>query len=138
MAELFPFAYFTVMNRSMLESVPLAPAEMEMFGMNHAEIGANWLKSIECPPQLVEAVLRHETPARLQRRNLLGHALVSANQLVRQIGIGYSGNAVLDPRPWGEMPSTQYLWEARGNKEYEYEDFTQGILSQFGSFPDLL
>jgi len=138
MAELFPFAYFTVMNRSMLEAVPLATAETEMFGMTHAEIGANWLKSIECPPQLVEAVLRHETPARIQRRNLLGHALVSANQLVRQIGIGYSGNAVLDPRPWGEMPSTQYLWEGRGNKDYQYEDFTQGILSQFESFPDLL
>ena len=138
MAELFPFAYFTTMNQSMLDSVPLATAELEMFGMTHAEVGANWLKGNDCPPQLVEAVLRHETPARISRRNILGHALVSANQLVRRIGIGYSGNAVLDARPWEEMPSTQYIWEARGNKEYEYEDFTQGILAQFESFPDLL
>ena len=138
LAELFPFAYFTVMNRSMLEAVPLATAEMEMFGMTHAEVGANWLRSNEFPAQLVETVLRHETPARLSRRNTLGHALVSANQLVRQIGIGYSGNAVIGSHPWEEMPATQYIWEARGNKEYEYEDFTQGILSQFESFPDLL
>ena len=138
LSELFPFAYFTAMNRSMLDAVPLVTAETEMFGITHAEVGANWLKQNECPPQMVEAVLRHETPARINRRNVLGHALVSANQLVRQIGIGYSGNAVLDPHGWEAMPSTLYVWEARGNKAYEFEDFTQGIIAQFESFPDLL
>jgi serine/threonine protein kinase len=138
MAELFPFAYFTVMNRSMLEALPLYTCELEMFGMSHCEIGANWLKQNDFPPQLVEAVLRHETPARVNRRTLLPHALVSANHLTKQFGIGYSGNALLDAHPWEELPSTQYLWEARGNRDYDYEDFTRDILTQFESFPDLL
>jgi hypothetical protein len=57
---------------------------------------------------------------------------------VKQIGIGYSGNSMLDPRAWEELPSTGALWEARGNKGYAYDDFVHDILGQFQSFPDLL
>ncbi len=138
LAELFPFAYFTVMNQSMLDTRSLYTCEMEMFGMSHAEVGANWLKQNDFPPAMVEAVLRHETPARVSRNTLLPHALISANHLMKQIGVGYSGNALLDIHTWAESPSTQYMWEARGNQEYEYEDFANDILNQFEQFPDLL
>jgi serine/threonine protein kinase len=138
LAELFPFAYFSVINQSVGDARSLYTCEMEMFGMSHAEAGANWLKSNDFPPAMVEAVLRHETPARVGKGTILPHALASANQLVRQIGIGYSGNALLDVHPWPEMPSTQYLWEARGNRDYEYDDFANDILNQFEQFPDLL
>jgi putative nucleotidyltransferase with HDIG domain len=138
LAELFPFAYFTVMNRSMQESLPLASCEREMFGISHAEMGANWLKENEFPQGLVDAVAQHEMPTRIGRRALLSHALVSANHLVKQIGIGYSGNSMLDPRPWEELPSTGFIWDARGNQEYPFEDFVRDILGQFESFPDLL
>jgi putative nucleotidyltransferase with HDIG domain len=138
LAELFPFAYFTAMNRSMLESLPLAVCEREMFGITHAEIGANWLKENEFPNGLVEAIAQHETTARISHRALLSHALVSINHLIKKIGIGYSGNSMLDPRPWEELPSTKIIWEARGNKDYAFADFTRDILDQFESFPDLL
>jgi len=138
LAELFPFAYFTAMNRSMQESLPLATCEMEMFGITHAEMGANWMKENELPQVLLDAIAQHETPARISRRALLSHALVSANHLVKQIGIGYSGNSMLDPRPWEELPSTGFIWDARGNKEYPFEDFVRDILGQFENFPDLL
>jgi len=138
LAELFPFAYFTAMNRSMLESLPLAICEREMFGITHAEIAANWLKENEFPNALIEAIAQHEMMARISHRALLSHALVSVNHLVKKIGIGYSGNSMLDPRPWEEMPSTKIIWEARGNKDYAFDDFTRDILDQFESFPDLL
>jgi hypothetical protein len=77
-------------------------------------------------------------PARINHHALLSHALVSVNHLVKQIGIGYSGNPMLDPRPWEELPSTKIIWEARGNKDYEFDDFTRDILGQFESFPDLV
>jgi putative nucleotidyltransferase with HDIG domain len=138
LAELFPFAYFTTINRSMQESIPLAACETEMFGINHAEVGANWLRENEFPNPLIEAIAQHEKPALISRRALLSHALVSTNHLIKQIGIGYSGNSMLEPHPWEELPSTQIMWEARGNKEYEYDDFTRDILDQFESFPDLV
>jgi len=138
LGELFPFATFTTMNRSMHESLPLSTCEIEMFGISHAEIGANWLRDNDFPQAMVDAVAQHETPARISRRALLSHALVSVNHLVKQIGIGYSGNSMLDPRPWEELPSTGILWDARGNKDYPFEDFARDILDQFESFPDLV
>ncbi|HEV3270676.1 MAG TPA: protein kinase [Candidatus Methylacidiphilales bacterium] len=138
LAELYPFAYFTAMNRSMHDSLPLLICEREIFGIDHAEIGANWLKENDFPQPLIDAVALHEMPARINRRAILSHALVSTNHLVKQIGIGYSGNSLLDPRPWEELPSTQIIWDARGNRDYPFEDFTADILNQFQSFPDLL
>jgi len=138
LGELFPFATFTTMNRSMHESLPLSTCEIEMFGISHAEIGANWLRDNDFPQAMVDAVAQHETPARISRRALLSHALVSVNHLVKQIGIGYSGNSMLDPRPWEELPSTGILWDARGNKDYPFEDFARDILDQFESVPDLV
>jgi serine/threonine protein kinase len=138
LAELFPFAYFTTMNRSLQEELPLASCEMQMFGIQHAELAAIWLKQEGLHNVLCEAVGLHESPERINRRALLPHAVVSANHLVKQIGIGYSGNSMLDPRAWEELPSTGTLWEARGNKEYVFNDFAHDILGQFEAFPDLL
>ncbi len=138
LAELYPFAYFTAMNRCLHESISLSAYEREMFGLNHAEIGAQWLKDNEFPAILVEAIGRHEDPARIGGRAVLPHALVSVNHLIKQIGIGYSGNATLSPQPWEDLPSTKIIWEARGNKDYQFDDFTRDILVQFESFPDLV
>jgi serine/threonine protein kinase len=138
LAEVFPFAYFSAMNRSMQEKLPLVRCEMEMFGTNHAEIGAKWLKENDFPHLLVEAVAHHETPARVSRRDVLTHTLISTNHLIKQLGVGFSGNSMLDPHPWEQSLSTRLIWDARGNKEYSFEDFTPDILNQFESFPDLL
>lgn len=138
LAELFPFAYFTTMNRSLVEKLPLVSCEMDMFGITHAEIGAKWLKEEGFPQILVEAIGQHESPERINRRSLLAHAVVSANHLAKQLGIGYSGNSIMDPRPWEELTSTGTIWEARGNKGYVYDDFARDILEQFESFPDLI
>jgi len=138
LAELFPFSFFTALNRSMLEGVSLVSCEMEMYGISHAEIGAIWLKQNEFSSTLIEAVGQHETPDQINPRSVLAHALVSANHLVKQLGIGYSGNSMLDSRPWEELPSTSILWNARGNKKYLYDDFARDILGQFEGFPDLI
>ncbi len=138
LAELYPFAYFTTMNRCLTEERSLAVCEKEIFGTTHAEIGAVWLKQQGLPSAMVEAVMLHESPDQINRRSVLAHALVSANHLVKQIGIGYSGNTILDPRAWEELPSTGTIWEARGNKGYAYNDFARDILGQFETFPDLI
>ena len=109
-----------------------------MFKITHAEIAAEWLRNNDLPGGLVDAIAQHETGAAVSKRSTLTHALISINHLVKQLGIGYSGNAVLDPHPWQEHPSTQIIWEARGNKDYEYEQFTSDILGQFENFPDLV
>ena len=138
LAELYPFAYFTVMNRALQEEVSLSQCEIDMFAIDHAEMGSIWLKEQELSSALADAIAQHEKPDKIPRRALLAHALVSANHLVKQIGIGYSGNPLLDPRPWEELPATGAIWEARGNKDYAFSDFARDILGQFENFPDLI
>ena len=138
LAEIYPFAYFTTMNRSIREELPLVQCEREIFSIDHAEIGGIWMKKNMLPAAMVDAVELHEAPDRINRRGVLSAALVSANHLVKQVGIGYSGNSSLDPRAWQELPATRIIFEARGNREYAYEDFTNDILDQFQSFPDLV
>jgi HD-like signal output (HDOD) protein len=138
LAELFPFAYFTVLNRAFQEEISLKLCETSLFGIDHAELAVLWLRDEELPPALADAIALHETPEKIHRRAVLAQAVVCANHLVKQIGIGFSGNPLLDARPWEELPATVILWEARGNKEYPFEDFTRDILGQFGQFPDLI
>jgi serine/threonine protein kinase len=137
LAELFPLAYFTALNRAHQEELALTRCETEMFGLDHAELGAIWLREQNLPPALADAIALHETPDKIPRRALLAHALVSANHLAKKFGLGYSGNPLLDERPWEELPSTITMWEARGNKEYAFENFAHDILGQFEGFPDL-
>jgi HD-like signal output (HDOD) protein len=137
LAELFPFAFFSSMNRSLNNEIPLAQAEREMFKITHAEIAAQWMRENDLPGALVDAVARHESGPAVSKRATLTHALISVNHLVKQLGIGYSGNAVLDPHPWEEHPSTYVIWEARGNRDYEFEEFASDILNQFVAFPEL-
>ena len=138
LAEIYPFAYFTTMNRSIQEESSLVECEREIFSIDHAEIAGIWLKKNGLPAALVDAVELHERPERISRRGLLASALVSTNHLIKQIGIGYSGNSSLDPRAWQDLPSTRAIFDARGNREYEFENFTNDILDQFQSFPDLV
>jgi serine/threonine protein kinase len=138
LADVFPYVCFTAMNRALKEEISLTACELETFGIDHAEVGAIWLREKELAPAMADAIALHDTPEKIQKRSVLAHALVSANHLVKQLGIGYSGDPWLDPRPWEELPSTRIIWEARGNKEYLYEDFTRDILTQFQSFPDLI
>lgn len=138
LAELFPFAFFSSMNRSLQEEVPLSVCEMQLFGITHAEIAAIWMKEQGISHVLIEAIGKHEEPDKISRRALLAHAVVSVNHLVKQIGIGFSGNSLLEPVPWEQLPSTGVIWEARGNKGYQFDDFAHDILGQFESFPDLI
>ena len=101
LAEIYPFAYFTTMNRSMQEEVSLITCEREIFSIDHAEIGALWMRKNDLPPAMIEAVEMHERPDRISRRSLLSNALVAANHLVKQIGIGYRRQYGARPAPVG-------------------------------------
>jgi hypothetical protein len=126
------------MNRSMQEELSLVACEREIFGIDHAEICAIWMKKNELPAAMVDAISQHETPERIHRHPLLTHALISANQLVKQLGIGYSGNSLLGPVTWVESASTGAIFDARGEREYNFDSFAHDILDHFQNFPDLV
>jgi serine/threonine protein kinase len=138
MAELFPEQYFAVLARSLLYEIPLVQCEREAFGLDHAELAEMWLLYCKVNPTLAQIIGLHESPEAVKQRSVLTHALISANYLVKQLGIGYSGNCLMESRQWDLLPSTQIVWEARRSKAYTFESFKDDFIKQFEQFPDLL
>lgn len=136
LAELFPYTYLGALIMSWKEQLPLVDCEMEFFGIDHAEMGEYWLKFNKIS-HLSEAVGLHERPVDIKRRNLPAHALYASNYLIKQLGAGYSGNALTDPSPWAELPSVQYLWESARRRDYDWEAFSLGFPDEFPNFPEI-
>jgi serine/threonine protein kinase len=138
LSELYPFVYFSIMDAAIKTEKPLIKYEKDLLGITHGEMGQIWLTDRGFPSALADIAKIHDTPEITLRKSLLAHALISANHLCQLLGIGYSGNYVLDPRPWEDLPSTYAIWEARHRRDYTFDSFTQDFLTQFQNFPDLV
>jgi len=137
LAELYPYTYFHCLETGIKQQQPLHQVERDLMGISSGEILSLWCAQNGFPGGLCDVFNWFETPEEIKKKSVLSHALVSANHLSKLHGIGYSGDLCLDPRPWDELPSNTYIWELRRNRDYSYEDFTQGFLEQFQHFPDL-
>ncbi len=138
LAELFPFGYFCALEQAMTRQESLILLEKEILGMNHVEIAEVWLTKNLFPKEVIESIHQHEMPAANPgQMPLMTHALISANQFCKEIGIGYSGNPLLGETPWAEMESTAIVWQKR-RRDYDYDDFVSDFQEQFKLFPDLI
>ncbi len=139
LAELFPFAYFTCMNRSVNESIPISQAEREMFKITHAELAAEWLRNFDMPSALVDAIAQHETAAAVSKRNVLAHALISINHLTKQLGIGYSGKRrPRSPPPGTSTPPPSSSGKPAATWSTPTRPSPKTSSTQFETFPDLV
>ena len=66
--------------------------ERQILGMDHCELGALYLKSHHLPDALVDVAHFHHEPERAAHHAHLVAAVQIANLMVRQAGIGSSGN----------------------------------------------
>jgi len=158
-AELYPSRYPGVILHSLRNDIPLEEAEVELLGIDHAQLGEMWLSAHRINPALCAIIDTHHTPEEAAEPNrttgflsksvqflkgdnpvdvqLLAHAVCSANHLVKEQGHGFSGNTWLEQVSWEEHPSTMYLWERRVNKELSFEDFTDFFTNYCPAFPSL-
>jgi putative nucleotidyltransferase with HDIG domain len=71
-----------------LEGMPFQEAERQVFGLDHAEIGAEILKNWSLPPKIVNAVRWHHDPDSADEVDTLVDIVHVANVLCLMIGIG--------------------------------------------------
>jgi hypothetical protein len=69
--------------------------------------------------------------------NLMAHLIFCANTLAKELGLGYSGNPLLDQIPWIEQPTTQMIFEARSKEELTIEEFEHFFTVTCKELPDL-
>jgi putative nucleotidyltransferase with HDIG domain len=75
-------------------------AEKQIFDIDHAEIGGLLAETWKLPAELVESIRNHHHLGEEGVNNSkLLDCIFAANQIVNSLGIGFSGNRVVEPFP---------------------------------------
>jgi serine/threonine protein kinase len=159
LAELYPAKMIGVWMHAYEQNLPLIQVEQQYFGIDHAKLGMEWLNRHKFQRAVRYLVLYHEEPENCYQAlmessklnllksmmsstkddeiNLLTHVIYCANTLAKELGLGYSGNPLLDQVPWIEQPTTQLLFEARSKEELTIEEFEDFFMVTCRELPDL-
>lgn len=101
MAATFPEHFAEVRKRLAAAPEDILAVEKEVLGIDHAELGALYLKAHNLPDAMVEAVQYHHHPEDCPNHAQLAAAVQIADLLVRNAKIGVSGNpAKVDTQDW--------------------------------------
>jgi len=92
MAWCFPDHFREVHSQARLGTRDLRAIEIEVLGMDHAQVGALYLETQQLSKNVVAAVSHHHSPNSAGQYNRLAAAIQLADLLVRRAGIGSSGN----------------------------------------------
>lgn len=158
LAELYPAKTIGVWMHAYEQNLPLTHVEHQYFGVDHAQIGQEWLQRHKFHRSVRYLVAFHEDPENCYQAmmesnklnlitsmistgkedeiNLMTHLVYCANILTKELGLGYSGNPRLDQVPWIEQPTTQQIFEMR-QKEIEIEEFEEFFMTTCRNLPDL-
>jgi serine/threonine protein kinase len=158
LAELYPTKTIAVWMRAYEQNLPLTDVENEFFGVDHAQIGQEWLHRHKFQPIVRYVTAFHEDPAaclmgiakskKLNLRSIVGgsnddeinqltHLIACANVLAKELGLGYSGNPVLDQTPWNEQEITQQVFECCAKEDMTREEFDEFFMETCKQLPDL-
>jgi serine/threonine protein kinase len=159
LAELYPAKTIGVWMYAYEQNLPLAQVEQQYFGVDHAQIGQEWLSRHkfqrtvrylvafhEHPENCYQALMESSkmnmlasmiAPAKDDEINLLTHLVYCANVLAKELGLGYSGNPLLDQVPWIDQPTTQLIFESRQKEDLTLEEFRDFFMVTCKELPDL-
>ncbi len=92
MASVFPEHFQEIYIHRKAGATDLLALERGVLGMDHAELGALYLKKQMVPEMFVEVVQCHHHPENAAQHSTIAAAVQVADMLVRQARIGDSGN----------------------------------------------
>jgi serine/threonine protein kinase len=155
LAELYPAKTIGVWLHAYEQNLPLTEVEQQFFGVDHAQLGQEWLHRHKFQPIVRYVTAFHEAPencsnALAKSKNLISmissrddeisrltYAVACANVLAKELGLGYSGNPVLDQTPWPEQANTQKIIECCTKDDVTDEEFIEFFLQTCRGLPDL-
>jgi putative nucleotidyltransferase with HDIG domain len=94
-AEFMPERFKLALAKSKEENIALHLAELEFFGINHAEAGALLAEKWGLSELLIEAIRHHHG----EPINAFGECLFAANQISKRLHFGDGGNPVVEAFP---------------------------------------
>jgi putative nucleotidyltransferase with HDIG domain len=118
MASAFPDHFAEIYIQRANSGQDLLELEREVLGIDHAELGALYLKKQTLPEVFVEIVQYHHQPERAVNNRGVVAAVQVADLLVRQAQIGHSGNhAEVTEEIWLDSAGWKMLFGHQKNEE---------------------
>jgi len=93
--DLLDIRYLDLIRNVEKEKVHLFEMEKRYLGMDHAQTGAFLLERWSFPREIIDIIHDHHLPLAQQSTNAV-QAVILADFLAREIGLGASGNVILD------------------------------------------
>jgi putative nucleotidyltransferase with HDIG domain len=90
--EYFPEEFSEALEQAESEELSIAESEERVIGVTHAEVGGWLAEKWNLPSPLVDTIAYHHRPQELKEPDDLVHLIHVANALVRQFGVGSSGD----------------------------------------------
>jgi hypothetical protein len=159
LAELYPAKMIGVWMHAYEQNLPLTHVEQQYFGVDHTQIGQEWLNRHRFDRTVRYVTAYHEEPENCMDAlaksgkmafvtamiapnkddeiNLLTHLIYVANTLAKELGLGYAGNPRLDQAAWIDQPNTQLIFESRQKEEVTLEEFNEFFTVTCKGLPDL-
>jgi putative nucleotidyltransferase with HDIG domain len=111
MASAFPDHFDEIYHRAAEEGADLMSLEREVLGVDHADLGAMYLRKQRLTELYIEIVQFHHTPHLARNNNSVIAAVQVADLLVRHAKIGESGNHAEVPlESWVESQGGKILF----------------------------
>ena len=111
MASAFPDHFQEIYQRRAGEGADLMSLEREVLGVDHAELGAMYLRRQRLPEVYVEIVQFHHTPQLSRYHTHVAAAVSLSDLLARHAQIGHSGNHAAVPfESWLGAPGWKILF----------------------------
>jgi putative nucleotidyltransferase with HDIG domain len=118
MAAAFPEHFEAVYRHPEIATLDLRQVETSTLGMDHAELGALYLRNHHLPEVLVEVARCHHQPERAAHHAPMVAAVHIADMLTRHAGIGNSGNgAAVSEEDWLHTPAWDILYPQKDAAE---------------------
>jgi serine/threonine protein kinase len=157
--ELYPAKTIGVWMHAYEQNLPLTQVEDQYFGVDHTQIGQEWLNRQKFQRTVRYVTAYHEEPQNCYEAiskssklnlisamisgnkddeiNLLAHLIYCANTLAKELGLGYSGNPRLDQAAWIDQPTTQLIFDSRSQEDVTLDEFGEFFMNTCSNLPDL-
>ncbi|MBF0368348.1 MAG: HDOD domain-containing protein [Magnetococcales bacterium] len=99
LARYMPKEYAKAIKRASKKNIPFLKAEKKLLGTDHTRVGAMLAKKWHLPNELVASIQNHHAPRGKGSPSPMGDCVFAANQIVKKLRIGKSGNPVVEQLP---------------------------------------
>lgn len=128
MLAVFPEHFQEIYSRGTADGEELVEIERSVLGMDHAELGALYLKKQSLPDTFIEVVRFHHEPESSEGKSPVVAAVHVADLMVRHAKIGNSGNKKsVSEQDWQSSPGWQILF---GHQSAEEMSITRASLKR--------